>query len=403
MDSNSYVVIDTNILLRDSSILEGFKKIIMPSAVLEELDGLKNSKEIGFMAREANRKIEEYKDVIEFENKDLYDNIPNGWDKDKRDNKIVLCARDHNAVLISNDINVRIKADSLGIECCGTDESLSCDDVYKGYKDLSGDTNYINKLFGDIEDGINTYGFVINEYLILKNTDLKKVNEFRFDGVKFVELKLPPSRVLKGLNSEQRCLLDLLNNKNIGIHGVLGCFGSGKTFLSLRMALYHVQEKGTYSKILAVREPVSEGTQIGFLKGTFSEKTEHFFKPIQQCLNGGEFEMSALLANGVLEKSIPYYLKGTTYDETLIVVDEAEDLTKKQLQMIGTRLGKNSAITFCGDYKQAIKDANNNNPLVKMCNKLKGNPNFGCIILPEDVRSPISKVFAELWDYKDNI
>jgi predicted ribonuclease YlaK len=66
--------------------------------------------------------------------------------------------------------------------------------------------------------------------------------------------------------------------------------------------------------------------------------------------------------------------------------------------MIGTRLGKDSVISFCGDYKQAIRNANANNPLVRMCKELKGNPKFGCIVLPEDVRSDLSKVFAGLFE-----
>ena len=239
---------------------------------------------------------------------------------------------------------------------------------------------------------------MVNEYLIVDNTETNETDEFRFDGECLVDLKLPSSKIIKGLNSEQRCALDMLNNPNIKICGVLGNFGSGKTFLSLRMALHCVTDRGLYSKILAVREPISEGREVGYLTGNLLEKTEGFFKAIVQSLDGGDQELHSLMANGVLEQNIPYYMKGTTYDQTIIVVDEAEDLSEKQLQMIGIRLGSGSAISFCGDYKQAVKMANINNPLVKMCKKLKGNSTFACIVLPEDVRSSVSKIFAELWD-----
>jgi PhoH-like ATPase len=392
-------VIDTNVLLDSPEILDKLDNIILCSSVLEEIDGLKKSDnhKVSYQARIVNRKIEKMMDNITFIIKDIYDNIPEGWDVNKRDNKIIMCARDNSATLFSNDINVRIKAKSIGVHSQVWCES-NVDKIYTGYKRLKGDTNFVNKLFEDIDNGINEYDFVVNEYLILENQDLNKIDEFRFNGVKFVDLKLPPSKIIKGLNPEQRCLLDLLNNKEITICGALGCWGSGKTYMSLKMALYHVQEKGNYSKILAVREPVSDSKDIGFLKGTFEEKTEHFFKPIQHSLSGGEFEMKALMSNGVLESNIPYFMRGTTYTNTYVIVDEAEDLSEKQLQMIGTRLGNGSAISFCGDYKQAVKNATLDNPLIKMCNKLKGNPSFGCIVLPEDVRSHTSKIFAELWN-----
>lgn len=90
-------------------------------------------------------------------------------------------------------------------------------------------------------------------------------------------------------------------------------------------------------------------------------------------------------------------MKGTTYNETIIVCDEAEDLSERQIKLIGTRLGENSRIFFSGDYQQGIFDSTNSNPLIKMCNELKGNSKFGCITLDTDVRSEASKIFADLY------
>ena len=125
-----------------------------------------------------------------------------------------------------------------------------------------------------------------------------------------------------------------------------------------------------------------------------------YFQPLIQQLHGGEFELNKLKQQGVLESNIPYYLKGTTYDNSILIVDEAEDLTKKQLRLIGTRLGENSKIFLSGDYKQSVIDTSKNNALVEMCNTFKGNKNFGCIYLNEDVRSETSKMFAELFSNK---
>ena len=395
------ICIDTNVILEHPEVLDIFEDIILPSAVLEELDRQKSlNGELGYKARRGIRLLETHKSKITYETKDIYKNIPDGWDKDKRDNKIVLCARDHGALLLSNDANVRAKADAIKIQYdkYGGNEDRSQDDVYSGYKRFSGDADFINNLFTDIKNGKNEYNFVINEYLIYENTCSNDVNEWRFDGSDFVRLKLPDSKVIKGLNPEQRCALDMLYNDKIGIKAVLGRHGSGKTYMSLRMALHLTLDKGVYSKVLAVREPTSEGEQIGFLAGSFEEKTENFFKPIEQSLERGEQELMSLMRSGVLEKNIPYYMKGTTYPHTAIVVDEAEDLSKKQIKMIGTRLGADGCIILCGDYKQAVKMDNANNPLVQMCKAFKGDPSFACIVLPEDIRSPISKKFSELWE-----
>ena len=268
--------------------------------------------------------------------------------------------------------------------------------IYKGYQIISGNTNYINERMSS-EANENYYNWNVNEYLVIENTDLNQTQEMRFDGMKFVPLKLPSSKFIKGKNSLQRCALDLLNNQSIPIVSILGNYGSGKSYLSLRMALYHVKEKGNQSKILGVREPNGEGKDIGWLKGTFEEKTDRFFLPLEQQLDGGLFELDSLKQRGVIETNIPYYMKGTTYNDTIMIVDEAEDLTEKQIKLIGTRLGNNSRIFLSGDYKQSLVNASHENALIKMNEELRGNPLFGCIYLGEDVRSTASKVFSELF------
>lgn len=268
--------------------------------------------------------------------------------------------------------------------------------IYKGYQVISGTTQYINeRMITDAEE--NYFNWDINEYLIIENTDLNQTQEMRFDGTKFVPLKLPPSKFIKGKNPLQRCALDLLNNQNIPIVSILGNYGSGKSYLSMRMALYHVKERGNQSKILGVREPNGEGKEIGWLKGSYEEKTDRFFLPLEQQLEGGLFELDSLKQRGVIETNIPYYMKGTTYNDTIMIVDEAEDLTEKQIKLIGTRLGNNSRIFLSGDYKQSLVNTSHENALVKMNEELKGNPLFGCIYLGEDVRSTASKAFSELF------
>lgn len=401
--------IDTNVIVEHSKAV--FEKLTQGISLcgftLGELDYLKKNgktEEVRFQARRATRDIEENKDKITYiVDETDYNNLPSWYDKENMDNKIISLLKrkwdnDKDFYAISNDLLFRAKCQSLGVPCESFDGNINSNDsIYKGYKYLSGDTEFVNKLFNDIDNGINEYQFVINEYLILYNTDTKKTDEYRFNGSKFVSLKLPDSKVIKGKNSLQRCALDLLNDKSVPIVAINGEVGSGKTYSCTRMALHHTIDKGNYNKVLAIREALGEGKEVGFLKGTFEEKTKMFFKPIEQSLSGGEFELQALIQRGVLESTIPFYIKGTTFSDTIIVCDESSDLSKKQIKLIGTRLGNNSRIFFAGDYKQSVIDSSQSNPLVQMCNELKGIKEFGCIYLDTDVRSDASKIFANLF------
>ena len=398
---------DTNAILdlQDKAFENYF---YISSVTLEELEHIKTSKnkddEVKYLARKALHLLDERMDSYECI---VYDNhiediINNTSIEITPDSKIVACcyyARKklvNNLVFYTNDISCKMIAKQIfGLP---VESSAACNGhdwyIYKGYKEITGNTQYINQYM----ENIDLSQWYINEYLIIRNTDDDSEKEMRFDGEKFVALKLPPSRYIKAKNSLQRCALDILNNPDITIAAILGGYGSGKTFVSMQMALYNVQEKGRASKILGVREFAGEGKEIGALPGDMEDKVGRFFDPLTQSLNGGEFELQSLKMNGILDTNIPFFMKGTTYNETIILCDEAEDLTESQIKLIGTRLGADSKIYLAGDYKQSLLSKTNHNPLIKMCNEFKGNRKFGCIYLGEDVRSETSKMFAELFE-----
>lgn len=389
---------DTNALLQLGE--KAFEnEFFVSSTTLQELEHIKTSKnkteELRYKARKVTHLLDEQSDkytVIIWETlKNPYSKV-NGFE-DNPDIRICDCAyevRDR-AVFVTNDIccrNIARSAYELQVE--GVNET---EEIYKGYQFIRGNTSLINEIMSNIDYS----AWHINEYLIIENTDDNSVKEMKFDGEKFIGLKLPPSKFIKAKNSLQRCALDLLMNPNITIAAVLGGYGSGKTFLSLQMALYNVLEKGNQAKILGVRSPQGEGKEIGYLPGDMQSKVGSFFEPLTQQLNGGEFELESLKQRGILDCNIPFYMKGTTYNDTIILVDEAEDLDDKQIRLVGTRVGENSKIYFSGDYKQSVINTTDNNSLIKMCNEFKGNPSFGCIYLGEDVRSETSKLFADLF------
>lgn len=396
---------DTNAILElQDKIFEN--PFFISSVTLQELEEIKVSSkkdaEVKYKARKALHLLDENTDKYEVV---VYTTAIENYICEKQvevtpDTKIIACCafteglltESNNFVFVTNDIACKMIASKIfRLDVESVDEK---ENIYKGYKVIKGSSEQIN----NIMENMDLSDWNINEYLIIQNTDDNSEKEMRFDGEKFVMLKLPPSKYIKAKNSLQRCALDILNNPDITIAAILGGYGSGKSFLSMQMALYNVQEKGYQSKILGIRSPQGEGVDVGYLPGTLEDKTDNFFLPLVQQLNGGEFELESLKQRGVLESNIPYYLKGTTYNDTIMLVDEAEDLDEKQFRLVGTRVGNNSKIYFAGDFKQSVINTTINNALVKMCNEFKGNKNFATIYLGEDVRSSTSKMFANLFE-----
>ncbi len=399
----TYHFYDTNALLelRDLDSFDPvYNKLCFCNESLYELENIKTSSykdsDVKYKARHIIKLLTQHEEkyLICISSSSTKEWIKNSNLLDTPDNRILGAAfmlkesyPDDQVLFYTNDLNLRAIAKIFKMQIVDVNTT---EQIYKGYKEITGTTVEINDFMSDIH-------FNTNEYCIINNIDDGTIKEMRFDGEKFTALRLPPAKIIKAKNSLQRCAIDLLSNPNITIVGILGGYGSGKSFLSMQMAKYLVCDKGLHSKILGVREPHGEGREIGFLPGEFQAKTEFFFAPLMQQLDGGEFELESMKHRGILEEMIPYYMKGMTYNDTIILVDEAEDLTEKQLKLIGTRVGENSKIFFSGDYKQSLINTTDNNALVKMCNSMKGNPLFGCIMLSEDVRSETSKLFANLF------
>ena len=382
--------------MQDRSLKE--EKFYISSTTLQELEHIKVSRnkdeETKYRARKVLHILDENADKYEVVIVDKYvlDIIEDHGLENTPDNQICACATTKDCVFVTNDIACKTIAKWI-FELEVSSVSENGDEIYKGYQIIHGNTETINSIM----ENMDFSKWHTNEYLVIENTDDNSSKEMRFDGDNFVALKLPPSKYIKGKNSLQRCALDILNNPDITIAAILGGYGSGKTFLSMQMALYNVREKGYASKILGVREVSGEGKDIGYLPGDLEDKVGKFFEPLTQSLNGGEFELQSLKMSGMLDTNVPFFMKGTTYNETIILCDEAEDLSESQIRLIGTRLGTNSKIYLAGDYKQSLLTKTTNNPLIKMCNEFKGNERFGCIYLGEDVRSETSRMFADLF------
>lgn len=386
------ILVDTNLLL-DGFEINNEHKYILLSHVNRELDKHKvhGDGELKFKARRAVRFIEEHQDNFEFDVKDYKVSFDEDFDNNYTDNKIIQACIDNGYSLTTNDLLLKQKARMYGIDLVESDGKVS-DLSYVGYREIAPSDSELALLYENLKK--NTYNLLTNQFLIIKNNHGFVVDKLRWNGDEHVKLKHSPTKKIKSMNHLQDCAIDILLNKEIPIKIIAGNYGSGKTILSVKTALYNVLDKGNYAKIMMVRNPIGSGKEIGYLSGGKNEKTEGFFKPFIQHLDGGDQEAYFLEQRGVLSREIPFYMKGLSIEDTIIICDEAEDLDVKLIRLIGTRLSSNSAVIFAGDYNQTENEYKNNNGLMRAIDKLKGNPLVGIVVLEEDVRSNASKVFA---------
>ncbi len=392
------VFVDTNVLLNPKFKFEDYEKVFISITSIEEIDNLKQEDSMGYFARQATRKLMEFSNVrVKFSTKSL-SHINFTFLEHKNDNIILatfkdICDIHKDCVFITDDYNLFLKANALKLPC----EMFNYNgrgNGYMGYKVLDVSTDEVNQLYDDLNNNINKYKLLENQYVIINEDGKKKHQEFRYSNGKLLQLKLPASKYIKGMNSQQRCALDLLNNKNIPIKIIAGSFGSGKTYLATKMGLYHIFEKGNYGTMLLIRNPLGSGEEIGFLKGDKEDKTKYFFRCIEQYIDPSISKDKNI--NEYIKKDIPFYIKGLSYGSTYLLVDEAEDMDLKILKLIGSRIEEDSCVVFCGDYEQSEPKYKNNNGLYQLIEKTKGNPLVGIVVFNEDVRSEASKVFVNL-------
>jgi PhoH-like ATPase len=389
-------LIDTNTLIKDPHLLAKYQ-VVITSHVLRELEKLEVTKRSD---RELQKQIITAKRVMDANEETLFVDLKdytNTWgidedfDKQYVDNMLVQCCIENGYGLLTRDKLLRLKAKLYKIPVIKPENETS--ETYKGYKIVLTSDHKLESLYE--YRNTNIYGLLVNEYLIIRDEHGTTKDIFRWNGSEHVGLKIPYD-VIKPKNDLQACALDTLYNDAIPVKFILGTYGSGKTFLTTRIAVHNVIEKEKRSCIYAIRNPVGSGEEIGFLGGDFNEKTAGFFEPIIQHFEGGEQDAERFARHGQLKKNIPFYLKGLSIDSAFMIMDEAEDLSIKDIKLIGTRIGTDTVAAFCGDYNQAEGKFINNNGLAYAVEALKGNPLVSVVVLDIDVRSDASRIFAEI-------
>ncbi len=394
------ICLDTNVLLENPEILDTLENIVLSSAVLEEIDKLKGSQTIGHKAREVNRKIEANISKIEFVIKDVYDNIPEGWDKDKRDNKIILAALECGAKLLSNDINVRIKAKVVGVECEGL--NVKVDIQYKGFLEIDLNDEELADFYADKDN--NKWDLNINEYLLIKHNgeivDKYKWTEKGFKGITKKNIKSLMFGDLKPKDVYQDIAIDSLMSEQFT--AITGKAGSGKSLLSLMYCMWAIQN-GKYDTIVVLYNPtkIRGSENLGFYKGdAISKGLQNFIGNMLTSKFGDKGMVDTLITQGKLKLVAMSDCRGMEItDNQILYITEAQNTTIDLMKICLSRVSKSAKVIIEGDPSGQV-DSNLysglNNGMVRMIEVFKGESLFSFVELQNIHRSAIADIVDKM-------
>jgi PhoH-like ATPase len=433
-------ILDTNVLLHDYKCIYNFEEndIIIPIVVLEELDKFKRGNDlINFHAREFTRELDKLSgDMLLTANIPLGENLGNmhietGKDFSEKvnqsfpertaDHRILAIAewvcstyKDKSVVLITKDINLRMKAKSLGITAQDyeNDKVANIDDLYKGIRILEGvHQEAINKLY-ELPEGVNVSELNIepnlsgHQFFIMKNNGssalahYNPVNKMLNRVIKQTTYGIDPR------NAEQTFAIEALSNPDIQLVSLTGKAGTGKTLLALAAAL--AQHK-RYKQIFLARPIVPLANRdLGFLPGDVKEKMDPYMQPLYDNLTVIKHKFSHqspefLRINDMMKEEklviTPLaYIRGRSLSSIFFIVDEAQNLTPHEIKTIITRAGEGTKMVFTGDIEQIdspyLDTASNG--LSYLSDKMKDQDIFAHVNLVKGERSFLAELASKL-------
>ena len=446
-------VVDTNVILYSPNAILSFgdNDVIIPEVVLEELDSFKKDKsDLGANARYAARLIDKLRNEgklnegIELENggklrveMNHYDTkIPSTWSKDKADNRILqvckaLKEQGEDVWLITKDIFLRIKADAVDINVEDYYEKFvpEYDDQYTGRAEVFVSSEKLQEFYSkksvevtallnydEILEEYITPILYTNQFLIIHSMENPKQTALgRYDGKNVVPLYTKDSKPL-GLvprNVGQRFMLEALSMDagKAPLVIVKGPAGTAKTLFSLAVGLQKILNENSehYRRILVCRPNVTMDEDIGFLPGTEQEKISPFMRPIFDNLEilvdsdekeryKNEKDLSEkikdLFDRRIITTEAVAYLRGRSIVKNWVIIDEAQNLSPKQVKTIITRVGEGTKLILIGDPEQidhAFLDSRSNG-LCYASEKMKGSDLCYQVTLKYDEceRSPLA-------------
>lgn len=273
---------------------------------------------------------------------------------------------------------------------------------YKGYVELE----LTEEGLADFYSNRAKYTSVLyeNQYLLIKNSDGEIVDKYCRQGddlrqVKYNIIQNTYCGKIKPRNLQQELAMDMLIDKRSKIKLVQGVYGSGKDYLMLNQALSLI-EKGKFQKIVFIRPNVTVANvpEIGYLKGTQEEKLAWTLGPFYDKV-GGEDGVRLLIEQGKLELVPLLFIRGRSFDNSIIYVTEGQNITAEIAKLIISRIGDNSELWLNCDTHQVDKQIyEKDNGIEKMVSRLVGNPLFSYVYLPKTERSAVAELSTLLDD-----
>jgi PhoH-like ATPase len=428
-------VLDTSVYLTDfNSIYSyGTNDIVIPFKVLDEIDKHKKRQDgVGSNARHTIRVLDElrskgnlHKGVRLKKGAGLvftkrYDPklIPPDWDNSP-DNKIIATALtemreapNRKTVVVSRDINMRVKCDAIGLPCEDYITGQVVKDVvslYTGFSECLVDDQFIEQYYSgepvslDAEEKLYP-----NQYVMLvsssnpKKTALARHVEQELPLQKIREIKQPIWGV-RPRNKEQAFAMDLLLDPKIPIVSLIGKAGSGKTLCALAAGLAQVMEDSeqTYKRLVVSRPVMPMGRDLGFLPGTLEEKMAPWLAPVQdnlQFLMGDKATLELYMEKGMIDIEALTYIRGRSISNAFVIIDEAQNLTRHELKTIVTRVGENTKIVLTGDIEQIdnVYIDETSNGLTYAVERMKEHNIAGHVTLRRGERSAVATLAAKI-------
>jgi len=437
MKKRKVFIVDTSVLLYDKSSIHSFPghDVVIPLVVLDELDRFKDKKGlVGENARYVNRYLDELRKTgslhegIEVINNQTirvelegFDSVPVGLNSECADNKMISLALNlskackNKVILITKDINFRVKCDALGLlsEDYFKDRIInSSDELYKGYTDFTiNDASLIDEAYEtgfistDLIEKIVNYEFCENEFVCLK---YGKQSFLGCNTAGKISKLLDKDELyddfigVHARSREQLYALNLLNNDEIPLVSLTGIAGSGKTFITLMTALSELG-KEKYQRIVFTRNIQPVGRDIGFLPGTMDEKMMPWMSPMLDNFRSGIKDrdltyFSTLCEKGKIEIAPLSYMRGRTFTDTFLILDEAQNASIHELKTVITRIGEGSKIVLLGDIDQIDTPYIDSlsNGLTIVAEKFKNEKLAGHVTLKKGERSELATLASKI-------
>ncbi|HLW07857.1 MAG TPA: PhoH family protein [Marinilabiliaceae bacterium] len=439
-NSAKIFILDTNVLLHDHKCLYNFQEndVIIPIVVLEELDKFKKGNEqINFQAREFVRQMDQIAGEQLFT-----EGVPLGKDKGRLfiatgkpfpsvmedsfsektpDHRILAVAlhikeqfNDRNVILITKDINLRMKAKSLGLksEDYESDKVKNIDVLHKTVDTLEDfDATIIEKFYqtGSVDRvsfPLSENELPANQYLILRNGSQSVLVWYDAANQIIKRVEKHQAFGIEPRNAEQTFSLNALLNPDIKLVSLTGKAGTGKTLLALAAAL---QQHKLYKQILLARPIVPlSNRDLGFLPGNVNEKIAPYMMPLYDNLSVIKNRFASQSREQVIIEDMQKrdeltitplaYIRGRSLSDVYFIIDEAQNLTPHEVKTIITRAGEGTKMIFTGDIHQIDSPYLDmqSNGLAYLTDKMKGQNIFAHVNLVKGERSYLAELASDL-------